>query len=260
VDLPPPTSSRPADARASSDGEHLDVTLTGDLDDLARATVDRVTDRVRQLVDERPELELRLVADLPPERPSPLPTVIAARLGLDAFRDLLQLRRPLPVPDDHPLRRPTGAGDLPIRRFDPNHDVAAWVETNNRAFAWHPDQGGRTRDDLRAMLDEPWVDLDGFLVMDAPADRSGLAGSCWTRVHPATDDDPELGEIYAIGVDPELHGRGLGARLVLAGLDLLAERGIGTAMLYVEADNDPALGLYDRLGFAPHRRRRIATR
>lgn len=246
--------------RADAHDGHLDLTVAGGLDDLSRATLDAVTDRIAELRSERPELEVRLVADHPPERICPLPTVVAARLGLDTVRDLLQLRRPLPVPDDHPERRSLAIGDLPLRRFDPDHDVAAWVVANNRAFAWHPDQGGRTRDDLRAMLDEPWVELDGFLVLDAPGDDGALAGSCWTRIHPATDDDPALGEIFAIGVDPAFHGRGLGTRLVLGGLDHLAARGLEVAMLYVEADNAPALALYDRLGFAPHRRRRITSR
>src|SRR5690606_29925204 len=117
-----------------------------------------------------------------------------------------------------------------------------------------------TVETLRATLAEPWVDLDGFLVVDDP-DRPGeLAGSCWTRVHPATDDEPVLGEIFVIAVDPSQHGKGLGLSLVLAGLDHLAWSGITTGMLYVEADNEPALGLYRRLGFTVHLHRRILSR
>ena len=37
-----------------------------------------------------------------------------------------------------------------------------------------------------------------------------------------------------------------------AGFARLADRGIRTAILYVEADNEPALALYRRYGFEQH--------
>lgn len=235
----------------------LELGLRGVLDDEDPGQVRAV---VAELVGQgaRGEEPVRLVADHPIDRWWPLPLLVAEQLGLDHVRDLFQLRRPLPVAADDPVRDGTRA--LPLRPFDPDRDAAAWVRQNNRAFAHHPSQGDQTLATLAATLAEPWVDLDGFLVLDDP-DRPGeLAGSCWTRVHPATDDEPELGEIFVIGVDPTHHGAGLGRTLVLAGLDHLAAGGTSHGMLYVEADNEPALALYRRLGFAPHLRRRICSR
>lgn len=175
----------------------------------------------------------RLVLDAEPADPAV--EELAADTGFELRREILQMRRALPL---------DGATDLAVRPFDPTTDVEAWLDVNNRAFGWHPDQGGWTAERLAAVLAEPWVDLDGFLVHE----RDGrLAGFCWTKVHAATD--PALGEIFVIAADPELHGQGLGRALTLAGLAHLADAGLGTAMLYVEASNRPARGLYRDLGF-----------
>lgn len=55
-----------------------------------------------------------------------------------------------------------------------------------------------------------------------------------------------------IAVDPSRQGSGLGRALVLGGLASLAERGCRTGMLYVDASNQSAVGLYRALGFDVH--------
>lgn len=223
------------------------VGLLGDLDDARPPTVDAVIAWIAE--QSGTDAPVQLVSDHPIDRDHPLPELVAARLGLHPRRELLQLRRPLPA-------EPPPAG-LALRPFDPERDADAWVRANNRAFATHPSQGAQTAATLAATLAEPWVDLAGFLVADDPERAGELAGSCWTRVHPATATDPALGEIFVIGVDPHHHGRGLGRRLVLAGLDHLARHGLEVGMLWVEHDNLAARALYERLGFAAHHRRRL---
>lgn len=201
---------------------------------------------------------VRLAAAHPADHLVPAPESVADRSGFARRRDLLQMRRDLPVPADHPLRsRPS----LPVRAFVPGSaDEEAWVRTNNRSFASHPDQGHETIATLHEHLAEPWFDAAGFLVLDDPARPGELAGSCWTKVHPETATDPRLGEIYVIGIDPSHAGEGLGASIVLAGLDHLAALGIEHAVLYVDADNASAVRLYRDLGFGVHARRRVYTR
>ncbi|HEX3333637.1 MAG TPA: mycothiol synthase [Acidimicrobiales bacterium] len=165
--------------------------------------------------------------------------------GFTPERDLLQMRVPLPLPREAvEATRP-----LQTRPFEPGRDEEAWVETNNRAFEGHPEQGGWTVEQLRERMAADWVDLEGFLVADDP-DGKGLIGSCWTKVH--RDHVPVLGEIYVIAVDPRHHGRGWGRSLTVAGLESLAQRGVTVGMLYTDASNEAAVGLYDSLGFRVH--------
>lgn len=190
--------------------------------------------------------------------PRPADDQAARAAGLHDRRDVLQLRRPLPVESALVAEAPA----IVVRAFRPGtDDEAAWIACNNRSFSSHPDQAGFTSARLHAAMAEPWFDAAGFLLWETeglPGDDTGgsvpstvsLAGFCWTKIHAA--HDPPLGEIYVIGVDPDVVGRGLGGSLTLAGLAFLAERQIGVGMLYVDADNGPARRLYQRLGFALH--------
>jgi mycothiol synthase len=160
------------------------------------------------------------------------------------------MRRPLPHPE-----APRWPAGTVIRRFVPGRDEDAWLAVNNRAFAGHVEQGGWDRATLAQREAEAWFDPSGFLLAErdsgaspaSPAAAGRLTGFCWTKVHRGG-----LGEIYVIAVDPSAQGTGLGKALVLGGLASLAERGITTGMLYVDAANEGAVGLYRRLGFDVH--------
>jgi mycothiol synthase len=171
---------------------------------------------------------------------------LAGALGLVRDRELWMMRRPSgagPLPELRPLEGIT-IGPLRVGQDEP--DVVA---VNARAFAWHPEQGAMTVDDVRRREQEPWFDAEGFLL--AREDASGrLLGFHWTKVHPegARDGGP-VGEVYVVGVDPDAQGRGLGGALTLAGLHHLARRGLDEVILYVEADNAAAVATYRRLAF-----------
>ncbi len=169
-------------------------------------------------------------------KPTEQDDAAAVACGLSPGRELLQLRRPLPLAG---RREP-----LNLRAFEVGKDEQDWLELNNAAFAWHPEQGGWDIDTFRAREAEEWFDPAGFLLWEK---EERLIGFCWTKVH--TESEPALGEIYVVAVDPSQQGTGAGRRLVEAGLDYLAKKGLTEAMLYVDADNHRARRLYADLGF-----------
>jgi mycothiol synthase len=160
---------------------------------------------------------------------------LAAAHGLRKERDLIQMRRPLPIEDGRPK--------VVTRPFVPGKDEEDWLYVNNRAFATHPEQGNWNLSTLLEREAEPWFDPSGFLLYEQDG---RLAASCWTKVHATTT--PPMGEIYVISVDPDFQGQGLGRALTVAGLDSLANAGLRVGMLYVDSDNS-ALSLYQSMGF-----------
>lgn len=179
---------------------------------------------------------------------------LAATRGFDQVRRLWQLRRSLFAP----LADVELPADVILRPLDPEADLPAIIDLNARAFTELPDQGSWTELDFRRRMAEPWFDPAGFLVAEqGPV----IVGFHWTKTHdhPASEDaeasghthaHEPIGEVYVVGVDPAARGVGLGRALTLAGLHHLRHRGLSTALLYVDADNEAALRLYRSLGFS----------
>jgi mycothiol synthase len=148
------------------------------------------------------------------------------------------------------MRRPLPTGitvTAATRDFVPGTDDNSWLSVNNRAFAGHGEQGGWTLETFCQRQSEEWFDPAGFRVHEV---NGRMAAFCWTKVHPATETEPKVGEIYVIAVDPDFHGCGLGKQLTLAGLEHLSNTGITTALLYVDANNAAAVSMYEQLGFS----------
>jgi mycothiol synthase len=173
----------------------------------------------------------------------PAAAALAKRFGFRRVRELRRLRMPLTA-DLPAVAMPEG---FRLRAFVPGQDEDAVIEVNRLAFAWHPEQGALTADDLRAEEAESWFDPAGFLLAVDAEDH--VVGFHWTKVHPDVDGGP-IGEVYVVGVHPDAQGHGLGRPLTMAGLVQLRDHaGMDRVMLYVESDNLPALAVYDRLGF-----------
>lgn len=169
--------------------------------------------------------------------------------GLARVRTVIQMRRPLTQ------HLPDLQTDLSVRTFLPGLDDHAWLVLNNRAFQAHPEQGGWSLENLHQRMMEDWFDPSGFLLATL---EEQLVAFCWTKIHGAHTHshdgkdmhghDP-IGEIYAMGVDPDFQSHGYGKAITVAGLAHLRRKGLMSAMLYVDAENVEAIKLYSELGF-----------
>lgn len=232
------------------EGEHLLATDEGEVlgyaqvaaDGSAEAFVDPSarakgvgTALVEALLQRHPEARPWAHGDLPAAR------ALATGLGLDVVRELLVLSRPVAEGDEEDPELPAG---VTRRRFEPGRDDEALLAVNAAAFAGHPEQGDLDAAGLAERMAQPWFDPDGLILLEGDGD--GLAGFHWTKIDPP---DGDIGEVYVVGVRPDLHGRGLGGPLTRLGLAHLARRGVREVELYVEGDNHPALATYRRAGF-----------
>jgi mycothiol synthase len=76
-------------------------------------------------------------------------------------------------------------------------------------------------------------------------------GYCWTRKIPLAGTDPQenKGLIHMMGVDPEYRSKGIGKKVLLAGLKYLRCKNICRVELTVDKENPAARGLYESVGF-----------
>ncbi|WP_309131366.1 mycothiol synthase [Brevibacterium sp.] len=183
---------------------------------------------------------------------------LAAIHGLGRDRVLYQMRTDtdLALSDLPEVSAPEG---VTIRSFTPG-DEAGWLRVNNAAFDWHPEQGAQTLDDIARIVTAEDFDPDSVIIAArdneaAAADESSATATADAVIgfHQTKSSEDEtigrLGEVYVVGVDPSIHARGVGRALTLEGMRRMVAAGARAIELYVESDNEAALGLYQRLGF-----------
>ena len=167
--------------------------------------------------------------------------------GFVRERRLLQMRRSLYAP----LPRPLLPDAITVRSFQAGIDDKPWLALNAEAFAHLPDQGTWSMRDLQIRLSEPWFDAQGLLV--AVNAQGQLVGTHWTKAHGASHhadhSHEQIGEVYVLGVADSARGTGLGRALTILGLEYLRDLGLGAVMLYVDEANQPAIKVYEGLGF-----------
>ena len=156
------------------------------------------------------------------------------------MRKILKLSRSLATPiseNSHPYQFIT---------FNPEVHCEAWLDLNNQIFKVHPDQGNWALADLENRMREAWFDPNGFFLC---INQGLIVGFCWTKIHNDFVNQEPFGELYVIGVDPNKGGQGIGKAVCIEGLKYLRDKGLSTAILYVDEDNEAGIGLYKSLGF-----------
>lgn len=165
--------------------------------------------------------------------------VFPPRFDFEPERQLMRMARPLPAEQE-----PRFPSEVSTTGFEEG-DEAAWLTVNNAAFADHHENGSMSRAELDRRMSSEWFDPQG---MRLAWEGDQLVGFCWTKIHSSGQ-----GEIYIIAAHPDHQGKGLGTALVLEGMRHLAERQCPSVFLYTDADNEPAVALYRRLGFTVDR-------
>ncbi|WP_231442974.1 mycothiol synthase [Brevibacterium zhoupengii] len=168
---------------------------------------------------------------------------LADKHGLGRDRVLYQMRTESGLNLDD-LPQTSAPDNVTIRSFSPG-DEEGWRQVNNAAFDWHPEQGSQTAEDFAEIIQAPDFDPDSVILATRDDQVIGFHQTKLTDF----DDEGRLGEVYVVGVDPSVHAKGVGKALTIEGMRRMVAAGAKVIELYVESDNAPALGLYERLGF-----------
>lgn len=137
-------------------------------------------------------------------------------------------------------------------------DAAPLAAVHVRAWRWAyrgqmPDAflDGLTVESREAMWSDALAGWDRAVRIWVAEEEDGgrPLGFCWTG--PSEDGNAEPGamEVYALYLEPDAVGTGLGRELFAHAVDDLRERGVRSASLWVLATNGRARRFYERAGW-----------
>jgi len=127
-------------------------------------------------------------------------------------------------------------------------EEARLAHIQNRCFAGTWAYNPNKAEDIRWRLDVKGNSLDDVIF----AEKAGqYIGYCWTVPNCGQDlsTGRSKGQIYMMGVAPAFRGKGVGRKLLQAGLSYLQSKGKEIIDLTVDSGNPPAVKLYDSQGF-----------
>jgi len=135
---------------------------------------------------------------------------------------------------------------LDCRHLQPGEEVKL-TNIQNRAFADHWGYNPNTVEETTY-----WTNLNSFSPEDVvlTCDGDKFIGYCTTGITNKREaSGKRKGDIYMMGTDPDYQGKGVGKRVLLAGLAHLKNKGVRVIELTVDSENKVAHTLYQSVGF-----------
>jgi mycothiol synthase len=183
---------------------------------------------------------------------------LCAAAGMHAVRWWADLRRDLGAPVT-PVGVPEG---IELASLGPDYDHDRWDEplraAHNVAFAQHWGSAQVEAASWRALR----TGVSAFRARYSAVAMEGDAVAAYLLgyEYPAPGEGREL-YVATVGTLPQWRGRGLAGALLTHVLQAAQDDGFATSVLTVDSQNATgALGVYERVGYVPHRRAVTWTR
>jgi len=168
---------------------------------------------------------------------------VLTRLGFKFVRQFLELRLDM----DEVRWQKINQAALGCRHLQHGEEDKL-THIQNRAFAEHWGHNPNTVEAITYRLNLSNRSPEDVIVT---CDGDKIVGYCWTEI--TSEGEMTMGErkgrIYMIGAHPDYRGKGVGKRVLLAGLANLKSKGLRTTELTVDSNNKVACDLYWSVGF-----------
>ncbi len=171
-----------------------------------------------------------------------VPKRVLHRLGFSLIRRFLELK--LDIADVGEL----DMGRVALScRYLQHGEEDKLTHLQNRAFSGTWGYNSNTVEEITFRVNSSTCSL-GDIVLIYEGDKA--IGYCWTGIS-CEEGIPSMrkGRILMLGVAPDYRGKGIGKRLVMAGLARLKSKGLQVAELTVDSENKAACSLYQSIGF-----------
>ncbi len=139
------------------------------------------------------------------------------------------------------------AGADPDCRYLKPGEEAKLTQLQNCAFAGSWGYNPNTVEEINFRINSNTFSRDDIVLIRK---KDKAIGYCWTGIS-CEEGKPSIkkGRLLMLGVVPDYRLKGIGKKLVLAGLAHLRSRGLQVAELTVDSENKAAYALYRSIGF-----------
>ena len=163
-------------------------------------------------------------------------------LGFSLIRRYLELRLDIARIDE----LDKAEADPDCRYLQPDEEVKL-TQLQNRIFDGAWGYNPNTVEEINFRINSSTCSQKDIILID---EKDKAIGYCWTGIS-CEEGIPSMrkGRILMLGVAPDYRHKGMGKKLVLAGLARLRSKGLQVAELTVDSENKAAYALYRFIGF-----------